>query len=93
MSVKSSVIRQTLMGVHFWAVHYVHEIKPKFEVFRYVGFEANTGKYFFQSLRSPKSVIHRNHAQLNHPNFKPFLLVTKDIQAFEESGGRKVANI
>jgi hypothetical protein len=84
--VNQIILDTHLNGIRFWALHYLYR-SPKIEVYRYVGYEPNTGRYFFQSVRN-KSILHRNHYQLNESNFKPFLLNTALLKEEE----RKAAN-
>jgi hypothetical protein len=78
-----------LLGVRHWAQWYGMR-KPRFEVFRYVGFQSNTGLYYFQSV-SNGTIMARGFYQLNANGFVPFCLnYARSVQALEE---QKNANV
>lgn len=73
-----SVIRREsyLYGIRYWA-SWSPNMKPRYQIFEYVGHDTATGIYYFQS-RQNKALIGKNFNQLIQGTvnnyFKPFLL-------------------
>jgi hypothetical protein len=65
---------ERFLGVKFWASYRDWGPPPLYLVFKYVGFDADTGLHYFQSLRSPKNVISLNHYQLERGYMRPFCI-------------------
>ncbi len=59
-------------------------MKPRYEVFVYLGHEPSRGLHYFQSRSSPKAIISKSFYQLNTNGFYPFVLDWKLINAFAE---------
>jgi hypothetical protein len=76
----------TLYGVKVWAQWYTRRV-PKFDVFIYVGYQAGSGLYFFQSHKNPAVMISRNVYQLMTGGFSPFVLDMKAIDLYAKSRG------
>lgn len=64
---------ERLLGVKFWAQHY-KELKPRFEVYKYVGYQADTGTHFFAAVKAPHSIVGKNIYQIQSGYFKPFCI-------------------
>lgn len=76
----------TLYGVKYWAQWY-HNRVPKYDLFVYIGYQAGSGLYFFQSHKNPGVMISRNIYQIMTNQFTPFVLDMKAIDAYAKSRG------
>ena len=70
------------LGITFWAQWYSHLV-PRFEVFKYAGWQQAIGHYIFQS-RKNGCYVSRGFYQLNANGFVPFLLNMEAINKYME---------
>ena len=78
------------MGIRYWRQDYSVAI-PRYEVFRVIGLDPNSGAYWFESV-TQKTLFFRSWSQLNTRGFHPFLLDDAGINQFIAEGGRQYAN-
>lgn len=76
-----------LLGIKFWAQHYTQTL-PKYEVFKYIGYQPDTGTHFFMAVKPPYSVIGKNIYQIQAGSFRPFCIDHKLITASVDQEGK-----
>ena len=69
-----------ICGIRYWMQVYTKRI-PKFEVFEYIGYEKESGLYYFKS-KAEETVISRTFKALNMNGFRPFLLSWDKIKPY-----------
>ena len=62
---------ERFLGVKFWAQYFSQRV-PRYEVFRYYGYQPATGAHFFEKFRSPRILLGMTEQQLVNSMFKPF---------------------
>lgn len=64
----------SVLGIKFWAQHYIGPVAPQYQVFKVFGYNPNNGHYFFSSWRNPQVVMVKSYYQLGTAGFMPFLI-------------------
>jgi hypothetical protein len=77
---------ERFLGVKYWASFRDWGPHPWYIIFRYVGFDADTGLHYFQSRQNPRNVISLNHYQLERGYLRPFCI---DDRLMREATGMK----
>ena len=83
---KLTASNERLGGVKYWAQWFPIYKKPQFDLYVYVGCDANIGQYYFANYRNPSTLVCRNFYQITRDqSFRPFLLENEHLDNYIES--------
>lgn len=79
-----------LFGTTYWAQWWSIPRKPAYEIFKYYGHDNTIGLYYFRHVKRNIVITKSFHQLQADPNFRPFLLETKNLNKIYSSNGVEI---